>query len=403
MEPSNPDNHSNPNSLALKPTKTILVILPSLYGGGAEGVMLTLLEHLDRTRFTPTLLVLSNQGHLSVRARNLRNLGLSLVVFGSGPKPLSLLRCWIHIWTHKPDLILSSMGPVNALLSLVTWALPAKSRLILRETNIPSLLNTIKIRQGKPIYHLINLLYHTSYRWVHRIIAQSLAMKQDLTTTYNIPEWKIVPIPNPIDPNRIAQAKTGPGFSWPEPCTYEEIGETANPIRQVRLLALGRLSYEKGFDLLLHRLAEVNHLPFSLCILGEGPEEPTLRGLIRTYGLEHQVHLLGFVPNPLPALAAAQVFLLPSRSEGFPNVVLESLALGTPVIASLGPGGHQEMIRPGINGYLVDYTKPQALVSVIQQAQALKPLNHQVVNQFTQTYGITQIMNQYQNLFERTC
>jgi glycosyltransferase involved in cell wall biosynthesis len=103
------------------------------------------------------------------------------------------------------------------------------------------------------------------------------------------------------------------------------------------------LSREKGFDVLLRALAACIDIPWCLEVLGQGPEETQLRALARSLGLCERVRWAGFVANPYPWLRAADALLLSSRYEGLPNVVLEALACGTPVIATPVPSALEIM------------------------------------------------------------
>jgi glycosyltransferase involved in cell wall biosynthesis len=118
---------------------------------------------------------------------------------------------------------------------------------------------------------------------------------------------------------------------------------------------MGRLSVEKGFDLLIEAFGRVAaHRPdWSLTILGDGPERARLECLAAELHLEYRVSLPGRVADPLPLLADAQAFALPSRYEGFPNALLEAMAAGLPSVAFDCPSGPSDIIADGWNGLLV--------------------------------------------------
>jgi GalNAc-alpha-(1->4)-GalNAc-alpha-(1->3)-diNAcBac-PP-undecaprenol alpha-1,4-N-acetyl-D-galactosaminyltransferase len=122
-----------------------------------------------------------------------------------------------------------------------------------------------------------------------------------------------------------------------------------------RLLAMGRLGPEKGFDLLVEAFARVAraHPGWSLTILGEGPERPRLEARVRASGLERRVSMPGFVRDPNRELAAAHAFALSSRREGFPNALLEAMACGLPVAAFDCPSGPAEIVVHERTGLLV--------------------------------------------------
>src|SRR5262249_29936560 len=114
------------------------------------------------------------------------------------------------------------------------------------------------------------------------------------------------------------------------------------------LVAAGRLSPEKDFDLLLAAMPEVRErfLQAVLTILGEGPRARELSAQAERLGLRDAVCFAGFRQNPWPYFKHATLLVLPSRHEGLPNVVLEALALGTPVVASECPGAYEKSSFP---------------------------------------------------------
>jgi glycosyltransferase involved in cell wall biosynthesis len=128
----------------------------------------------------------------------------------------------------------------------------------------------------------------------------------------------------------------------------------------------GRLTPQKGFADLIDAFTRVRAvLPASLWIVGEGEERGRLERQIRRLGLTDSVRLLGFRRNPYQYLAAADVFALSSRYEGFGNVVVEAMACNTPVVATDCPYGPAEIISDGLNGVLTPPADAEALSQAI--------------------------------------
>lgn len=138
--------------------------------------------------------------------------------------------------------------------------------------------------------------------------------------------------------------------------------------RQPRsILAVGRLHHQKGFDLLLRGFAASGLASdnVQLIILGEGPERAALETLVRELRLDHVVNMPGLVSDPETWMARATVFVLPSRYEGFPNVLLEAMAMGCPSIATDCDTGPRDIIRHDVNGLLIPVDHQQALADAL--------------------------------------
>jgi GalNAc-alpha-(1->4)-GalNAc-alpha-(1->3)-diNAcBac-PP-undecaprenol alpha-1,4-N-acetyl-D-galactosaminyltransferase len=139
-----------------------------------------------------------------------------------------------------------------------------------------------------------------------------------------------------------------------------------------RLIALGGLRREKGFDLLIEAFGRVAglHPEWSLTVLGEGPERPRLEALVRSLRMLDRVSMPGRVADPMPHLASAHAFALPSRYEGFPNALLEAMARGLPVVAFACPSGPSEIIAHGHDGLLVAAGDVAGLAAALGQVMS---------------------------------
>lgn len=169
-------------------------------------------------------------------------------------------------------------------------------------------------------------------------------------------------------------------------CVYNIVDRTASRARMVEpiddpwlrdggppvLVAAGSLAHYKGFDVLIEAFAIVRAGGTSarLVILGEGGERERLEERIATHRLEDAVRLVGRVPNPLAWFARIPVFVLSSRLEGMPNVLVEAMACGCTVVAVDCPTGPRELLADGRFGYLVPMEDPVALANGIVQALA---------------------------------
>lgn len=168
---------------------------------------------------------------------------------------------------------------------------------------------------------------------------------RDASVRYGVPKESCFLIENAIDIDDYSRRAT----------VIEAKSRESIPPNRFVIGAVGRLSEEKGFDLLIraaHRLVK-DGLNIEVLIVGEGDAEPQLRSLIRELGLEDRVRLLGYRADPRPIYEAMDVYVLSSIREGLPNVVLEAMALETPVIATR-IAGVPRVIQDGENGLLID-------------------------------------------------
>lgn len=133
-------------------------------------------------------------------------------------------------------------------------------------------------------------------------------------------------------------------------------------------VAVGRLSHEKGFDRLVAAFAEVSPAcpDWNLVIVGDGPEKSRLNDSVQQHGLEDRILLPGWIESPWPSFPESSIAVLPSRYEGFPNVLLEAMSRGLAPIAFNCESGPSEIIRPNVDGLLVDEGDIAGLATAMQ-------------------------------------
>ncbi|MFC4701985.1 glycosyltransferase [Glaciecola siphonariae] len=160
-------------------------------------------------------------------------------------------------------------------------------------------------------------------------------------------------------------------------------------------IAIGRLAEQKGFDLLLQAYARaraINERLPDLLILGEGELKNSLASLAGSLNIEQYVCFAGFTGNPYPCIKQAKAFVLSSRHEGMPTVLIESLALETPVIAFDCPTGPREIINDGINGILVEYLNVDKLLEAMLAFETLPQEN---LSSGVQQFSYENVASQY--------
>ncbi|HET7649843.1 MAG TPA: glycosyltransferase, partial [Gammaproteobacteria bacterium] len=161
-----------------------------------------------------------------------------------------------------------------------------------------------------------------------------------------------------------------------------------------------RLSHEKGMDLLLQAVSICADLPLNLVVIGEGPLRGALVKQAAKLGIGDRVTFAGFRSNPFVYLAAADAFVLSSRVEGFPNVVLEALACGTPVIATPCADMLADMLGVYGNGWLATAISAPALAECIRKA-CQSPSACPDDSYLETTFGVSRVVPQYQDLIIR--
>lgn len=301
------------------PKIRIAAVLPSFAGGGAERVTLTLLGALDPGRFDRRLVIMDGSGPL--RGAVPDDVALTVLdrprLRQAVPALVSALR------RLAPEVTFSSLGYVNLALAVARPLFGG--RLILREANMPSL-NLPRM----PMPRVMPWAYRLLYPRADRVLATSARMATELSAL-GVPAGRLGVLHNPVDVARLRRLSASPRRA---------------PGAGPRFVAAGRLVEQKGFDRLIPLLAQV---PGShLTLLGDGPQRPMLAELARSHGVA--VDMPGFAADAPAWFAGADAVLLPSRWEGMPNVALEALACGTPVVATPESGGIAEVAAAALSG-----------------------------------------------------
>lgn len=302
--------------------KSIIFILPDLETGGAERIVTTIANHLPRDQFSPSILLLRKEGaYLDFLKSDIEVIDIKTPRIRHSLKPILL-----EIRKRKPDIVFSGFGEVNAYLSLFTKLFP-NTKFIARETNIVSQHVTRKeIR-----------FFYKFYNGYDKIIAQSQDMAQDLIMNFGIKKNKLVKINNPVDLDFIEEKLK----LSERPAAFSH--------HHKNVVAIGNLSARKGFDNLLKVFSRLKNQNILLHILGDGKDREMLLQMKNLLGLDHVI-FHGKQNNPYQYLKYADLFILSSRYEGFPNVLLEAGVCGVYSLANNCPGGINEIILDQING-----------------------------------------------------
>jgi glycosyltransferase involved in cell wall biosynthesis len=328
--------------------KHIALFLPSLRGGGAEKVMVNLaLGFVEQGLKVDLVLAKAEGPYLSRVPEEVRvvDLGARRVLY-SLPGLVRYLR------RERPQAMLSALNYANIVAIWAKLLARVQTHLVVSERNTLSCStqNASSVR-----VKLLPLLIKIFYPYADAVVAVSHGVAEDLITMTGLPMEKVKVIYNPvITPELFVKAEEPLDHPWFRP------GEP--PV----VLGVGRLTKQKDFPTLIRAFALVRkERPARLMILGEGEERPKLETLARELGIEEDFVLPGFVENPYKYMKRASAFVLSSRWEGLPTVLIEALALGVPVISTNCPSGPAEILEHGKWGCLVPVGEPHLLARAI--------------------------------------
>ena len=352
--------------------KTILFILPDLSQGGAERVITTLCNELDRSKFCPKLVLFKKEGYYLNHLKS----DVEIIELNISRIRYSIFKIIPLIKKLKPEIVFTGWGEISAFLSpLIPFF--SKTKFITRETNVVS----------KHVTRKEILFFYRFYTNFHQIIAQSDDMKKDLIENFKINPSKIIKINNPVDFEMINELK-------------DEIIEQDYNKSYKKIVSIGNLSQRKGFDLLLNVFQYLKNEPIKLTIFGDGRDKAELLQQKSDLQLEN-VSFFGKVNNPFPFVKQADLFILSSRYEGFPNVLLEAGACGTYSLANNCPGGINEIIQEGINGEIYDINDAKGFANKIKEILDKSYDKENIIESIESRFSKKVIINQYESLFEK--
>jgi len=339
-------NKIRTETLQANKSKKVALFLAELNGGGAQRVMVNLAQGLSEEDIQVDLVLAVAEGpYLEEIPNNVR-----VVDLGAQRTLTSLPGLVRYLRREKPGSILSAMEHANIITIWAAWLARVNVRVVVSVHTSYQGLNFSSIR-GQFWHWLIRKFYP----FADTVVVVSKAAKNDLIESTKLNPDYVDVIYNPvIMPSLLKQSKmplNHPWFSLNEP-----------PV----ILGVGRLSKQKDFPNLIRAFAQVRHVCSArLVIIGEGEDRAELEKLVIDLGIEKDVDLHGFVKNPYTYMAHAEIFVLSSAWEGLPTVLIESLAVGTPVVSTDCPSGPMEILEGGKYGKLVPMHDPNKLAESI--------------------------------------
>ena len=314
----------------------IALVTSSMEGGGAQRAVAKLAAGLVQQGHSVDLVLAHARGpYLDELPAAVRVVDLEVSRVATAVVPLAR-----YLRRERPQVVFSVLDYVNVV-SVAARALSRVDvRLVVSERNH---LSAVVANRTRRRTRLMPWLVRWAYPRADAVVAVSQGVAEDLVNGFGIEPSRVHVMNNPVvTPETLRMREETPRHPW--------LRQPEVPV----VLAVGRLMPQKDFGTLLEAFALVRkEREARLVILGEGPLRPELESAVQDLGLAEDVDLAGFDPNPYSAMAAASVFVLSSRWEGSPGVLIEALSCGTPVVATDCPSGPRQILDGGRFGRLV--------------------------------------------------
>lgn len=354
--------------------RKICFIVPSLGGGGAERVAFHLLNNLNLEKFElNVIIVYKDKGnYLKELRKEVRVISLNKTQIR-----YCLFSLFKVLKKEKADVIINFSFDLMMLIGSFFIPFFKNTYFINRQINILSL---------QKFSFLKKFLLKIAYKNFDKIITQSKDMTDDLIKNISISKEKIEEINNPVDVKRIEELSK-------QKIKIELKKENKN------LLCVGRLAEQKGFDAIINIMSFIKNKNIKLYILGEGTERKKLENLIKEKRLEDRIFLLGRKENPYVYMKKADLFILSSRYEGFPNVLIEANACGLYAICNNCPGGINEIVKENVNGNVLNFMNMEIVTKKIEFLLSKNKIEKTIIINFIkEKYSIEKIVDKYEKI-----
>jgi glycosyltransferase involved in cell wall biosynthesis len=300
--------------------------------GGAQKVVINLANTISKEYNSKVrILTLSKDGVFSQFVENT----IKVKEFRANRMIFSLVELYRHFKNNSPDLLCSSLNYSNVII-IVSWLLAGRPcKLVVREDNVFSQKN-YKIQHRYFEFIVLKALMRLLYPLASSLVVISNAVKKSLVDN-GIHNKNLHVIHNPVNVNDLGDSNN------------IDIIESFKPY----ICAIGRLTYQKGFDNLVLAFAKISNSECKLLVIGEGEDLNSLRNMVINLGMEERITFLGYRENVMKILKSSEGFVLSSRWEGFGLVLVEALASGIPIVSTNCPGAPSEILLDGKLGILV--------------------------------------------------
>jgi len=333
-----------------RPAPRICLFLPSFAGGGAERVFVQLANEFTALGVNVDFTVATASGpYLAELSEVVR-----VIDFDASGVLMSLPKLAAYLRANNPDVMLSGLDHANVVSILAKFVAHRGTRCVISVRSVPSAAN----RGAKSVRTwIIRQLTRFTYRFADKIIVNSEAVAIDVSRVMRTPRGRMEVVYNPVN---IASIKAL--------SSVEIIHPWVKPGCPPIILGVGRLDTLKDFQTLIRAFSVVRSgRECKLIILGEGPEREQHEKLVGELDLQKDISLPGFVLNPFAWMRHAAVLVSSSLTEGCPNVLMQALACGTPVVSTDCVGGSAEILECGKWGRLVSVGDVDAMADAIEK------------------------------------
>ncbi|WP_316811961.1 glycosyltransferase [Pedobacter heparinus] len=353
--------------------RKVFFVMTALKDGGSERVFWLLCQGFNKNLYDVSLVLLDPDKTLF--SRDLP--GVNFIDLGTRKASRSFFQMYKLFKKEKPFAVFSTTDHINILVSFVSLFVKIP-KLIARASNNPHQMKKYEGFKGR----FWALFTRFSYRKYQVIVCQTREMKRSILSEYRLDPNRLVVIPNPVLYTSTVK-ELNKGFKI--------------PVRK-KILVIARLSKEKG----LERLLDIfSRLPgtYTLNIAGDGPLKEAILEKIASLKLSKRVNLLGSISNVISILPEYDSLVLSSLTEGFPNVILESLSVGIPVV-SFRVGGVNSLLKDGFNGYIVEQDDLDAfrarIITTCNQAWDFAAIKADVFSK----YALDKVVPEYECLLD---
>ncbi|MBS0408396.1 MAG: glycosyltransferase [Proteobacteria bacterium] len=385
------------------PPVRVMLLLSSLHGGGAERVAVHLLNRCDPKLVDVRMGLLHRSGPFLADADESRidvsPFGQNLLAFEGANstfyRPHKLAAAAVlapvnlrqMIKAHRPHVVMSFLKGMNVITGPVVASMGAqRPRWIVREGNNTDAVIENEL-QNSLARRAIKTLTRKAYRAADCFLANSHEMAAGLQARLELDPERVRVIHNPIDLNKIRKL------------SRESVETPERPF----ILTVGRLEYQKNHDLLLRAFAASEAAKgYDLVIIGRGSMDAETKALAAELGVADRVKFPGWVANPWAWMARSTLFVLPSRWEGFPSVVAEALACGTPALVTSCDFGPAEVVEDGKSGWVVPPENLEAFSAAMDHLLENRALREEFSRNGrirAEEFDIDKMVERYSSLF----